>query len=203
MVEDRDTLLNVFLTELEKRLKSLLKHEVCRKIKFYKVDVKDNPQEANGLYISTSINVNIPQNNQIFTSFSKVNESDLDNLDVLKNIIRDIKAVIPEEYKSLKITNFNKTIEDLTSNISTDKTVDEFYLTRIPYRQLQIGLFEDKKIFLNLCTKTYNRILNKLNNIDVWPAELNFLEIKDCFKRKELITLLIYLNQASISHEET
>lgn len=202
MVENRDTLLNVFLIELEKRLKSLLKHEVCRKIKFYKVDVKDNPQEANSLYISTSINVNIPQNNQIFTSFSKVNESDLDNLDVLKNIIRDIKAVIPEEYKSLKITNFNKAIEDLTSNISTDKTVDEFYLTRIPYRQLQIGLFEDKKIFLNLCTKTYNRILNKLNNIDVWPAELNFLEIKDYFKRKELITLLIYLNQASISHEE-
>lgn len=189
MAEDRALIEKKFLDCFELKLKNFLKHNVCRQLRLASL-LKVETNQKNCIGILTTIST--PKSN--LQVFNLVKQKDLKDLNNVRNCIELIKNNIPKEFCKIEITNIKN---DITTNLKIKDIPDNFYLEKLPYRQLQIAVNE-KRLFIDLCTKSYQRILAKLKNIEDWPVKLSFEDFSECLKRKEIVTLLIYLNQSLI-----
>lgn len=187
MVEDRMLIEKDFLDCFEVKLKKFLKHCICRQLKVVSIKkIETNQKNCTGILTTIST----PEND--IQVFNLVKQKDLVNLEKVKDCISIIKNNIPAKFSRLEVINIKN---DITTNLKIKDVLDSFYLERLPYRQLQVFVNE-KRFFIDLCTKSYQRVLALLKNED-WKTQIDFKSFSDCLKRKEIITLLIYLNQST------
>lgn len=187
MVEDRMLIEKDFLDCFELKLKKFLKHGVCRHLKVTSIK-KIETNQKNCIGILTTIST--PEND--IQVFNLLKQKELTNLENVKDCINIIKNNIPAKFSKLEVVKIKN---DITTNLKIKDVPDSFYLERLPYRQLQIFV-NNKRIFIDLCTKSYQRFLALLKNKE-WSSQIDFKSFSECLKRKEIITLLIYLNQST------
>lgn len=192
MAKNRELVEKAFLDCFKIKLNNYLKHCVCRSLKIEKIEKIEITQKN---YIGVLTVIKTPIKNLQIINLIKT--KDLENLESTKKYIENIKNKLPQEISNIEVTNIKDILNDLNTTLSIKDIPESFYLERLPYRQLQIKSNE-KRFFLDLCTKSYQKVLSKLQSLYSWPAQLNINIIKDCFKRKELITLLLYLSQSLI-----
>lgn len=199
MVEDRKV--------LEDKIKNFLKHLPCRGLKLESIYLQDvyysEPKTLKAvakksyvIRISTTFNADEVKKIDIVTDVGLCSESSSENLSTenAHQIVNVVGNCIPETYKSLKVQNVKESLTKISYNFSSKNIPDNFYLVKLPYRQLALQTsLNEKIIFIDLCTGSYQKILAEIDSIQSWPTALNFLQVANNLKRKELVTLLLAL----------
>lgn len=173
--------------ELEIKLINLLKRIPYRYLKLNSIEILS--EVNNTVHILVRIEDSIKQVNIV--SFSFYAEKDKINL---KEIIKQIKEEIPQDYFVATISGVSKVLNNVSTNLSKKEIPDTFSIIKIPYRQLDIFINEEQ-IFLNLSISSYQKILSYFQKFKKCPISIEFSEISKFLKRKELITLFLYLSQ--------
>lgn len=175
MVEDREIIEN-----LNRKIKNLLKHLPCRRLKLSQLVVKELNEDTQVAVII--IDTPEPQNIILTLPLSLS----------CKDILFEVSKAIPEKYKSLEIKNVQSALKLIKYNFNTQKIPDSFLLTKVPYRQLALKI-DNHTAFINLSTSTYQKILHVLDlneNLDY----LDFDKIAVKMRRKELVVLLLSMS---------
>ena len=186
MVEDR------VLEEINVKAKNLLKHYPCRKLRL--VEVSELVSEPT---VGFAIKIVAKGPNWKSEKISLFKKKDLKDPNLAKRCVEKLMKDIPEEFAIVNVSNVKGIAEDLMHNFSEKNVPDTFCITKLPYRQIQI-VSNNSKVFLKLNVKSYQKILNFFDSIEFWPAEVDFSEISGLLKRKELITLFLYLANTNI-----
>lgn len=166
------------------KTRNLLKHYPCRNLKILNVEKQTAANKTDADVVVITVGNKVENWKKAFIFDRHTDE------DFIKSFVEDIKNEIPEKYSQLQITNVKEIAENILHNFSKKDISDTFYITKIPYRQLKIN----DKIFLNINNITYQKILALLSKIDTWPASISFQDLTNCMKRKEIVTLLLYLD---------
>lgn len=191
MVEDRD------ISELEVKLNNLFKHMPCRKIKLGKVNIE---KADNGLsVVLVSYYVPVMKNNiqdwDIEMSMTVLKPGETFDI---KSCVDKVKKSIPDYYKSIFVENVQSALTDVAYSFSEDKIPDTFEIVKIPFKQLAIRTVEDKPIFIDLCSSSYQKVLAVVDGKNYWSNKVDFKRFVDCMKRRELVTLLLTLSQTNL-----
>lgn len=186
MVEDR------VLEEITIKAKNLLKHYPCRRLRL--IEVSELVSEPS---VGFAIKIVAKGPNWRSEKISLFKKKDLKDPNLAKRCVEKLMKDIPESFAIVNIINVKTIAEDLMHNFSEKNVPDTFCITKLPYRQLQI-VSNNSKIFLKLNVKSYQKILNFFDTIESWPAEIDFSELSGLLKRKELITLFLYLANTNI-----
>lgn len=175
------------LIEIETKAKNLLKHLPCRQLRVLGVSevVSETAPNVFGICIKYSI---FGKEETFISLFKK---ADLKK-DIVKRCLNGFRNKIPEDYSTLTIKNVVDISNTFLNRFSLKNEIDEFVISKIPYRQLKI-CFGDSSFFLDIQRVSYQKILAVLNEKSDWPAELNFEELQGLLKRKEIVTLCIQL----------
>jgi hypothetical protein len=182
MVEDRT------LVAINTKVTSLLKHLPYRQLRVDTIEpVFTDDDSIHPIRISV---VDRTKNERIDVVHILGSDESMD----IKRCVEVLKSKIPAQYLSLNIVNVNQVAQEVLKNFSKRDLPDSFILEKLPYRQLQISV-NGKRIFLKICVKSYQRVLSMLNSLTNWPNEVGLDRILNCLKRKELVTLLLYLSQ--------
>lgn len=182
MVEDR------VLEEIKLKARNLLKHYPCRKLRLLEVtELVSDPA------VGFAIKVVAKGPDWNYSNISLFNKKDLKDPTLAKRCVEKLLKNIPAKFSRVVVTEASSASKEIMRNF-TDKIVpDTFVIEKLPYRQLQICVNNTSKIFVKLNIKSYQRILSLFNNYENWPIQVTFAEIASCFKRKELVTLFLYL----------
>lgn len=185
MVEDR------VLDEIKTKAKNLLKHYPCRNLKLKEVsEVVSEPT------IGFAIRISAEGPDWNFENISLFKKKDLKDPSLAKKCVEKLLQAIPSKFATANVTNVNESAKDIMHNFSGRDIPNTFIIEKLPYRQLQIK-FADYRIFLKLNIKSYQRVLALFDQQKSWPAELQFDALASCLKRKEIVTLLLYLSSAN------
>lgn len=186
MVEDR------VLEEIRTKARNLLKHYPCRKLRL--TDVSEIVSDP-GVGFAIRLAAVGPEWN--FETISLFKKKDLKDPSLAKRCVEKIMLAIPKKFSDLRVTNVQDTAKDLMHNFVSRSIPDCFNIEKLPYRQLQI-VCEENRSFLKVNIKSYQRLLALLEQEKEWPAEISFEKLAECLKRKELVTLLLYLSKSSV-----
>lgn len=178
MVEDRKIL------DLQDKLEKVLKRLPCRKLKLSSLQLKALDSGQKVVIISISLPDNFDSNP--FTTVFDWN----DDVDV-KVVVNKTLQQLPAELKSIRVQNLETALQSISYNFSSKNLPTDFNIVKLPYRQLAISNNSNETIFINLCTSSYQRLLSTLGRS--WRPVIDFSEIVNCMKRKELVTLLLTL----------
>lgn len=172
---------------LRSKLEKALKHLPCRNIKLKNLSISEQS-------IPAIVNINllfpVEENSQMILVFEWDPEKK-----TIKNLIREILNQIPKNYLSITVKNIKESLQDIHYNFSNRNIPDSFDIIKLPYRQLEVAT-QFGKSFINLYASSYQKILSTLdeNNSRKWKNCIDFSKIVNCMKRKELVTLLLVLN---------
>lgn len=180
------------LEDIQVKITNLLKHLPCRQLKLKSIEWLTSELDTN--IFGVKIVIQTPDSDiENVTLFKK---KDLKDSKLPKHCIEQILKKIPQQYLSITIQDVQVTTKGVLKNFKEKDIPDEFILEKFPYRQLQIRV-NDRKLFIKLSTKTYQKILNFFNKQNQFPLTISFSHINNCLKRRELVTLLLYLTQTT------
>jgi hypothetical protein len=177
------------LEEIRLKANNLLKHLPCRGLRVEGITELTSETSPNvfGICIHYSIY------KEMYTSTSLFKKSDLKK-DLVKRCVNDFKNKIPAEFKELHVKNVKEPASEYLKSFSLENTIDEFLIVQFPYRQIKIQI-GDSFFFLNVQKITWQKILARVSKEKEWPAFINFEDLLNLLKRKEIVTLCIRLTQ--------
>jgi len=190
MVEDRT------LDDISIKVKNFLKHCTCRYLRFKSVE--EILTEGTPNVFAIKIIISTPADD--VNSISLFKKKDLKDPLLIRRCIEDLRSKIPEKFMEARIVDLQDVDvkSNLLTNFSEVKLPEFFIISKLPYRQLQIEC-ADRRFFIKLSVKSYQRILNVFSKKTEYPLVIKLSELTTVLKRRELITLLIYLKQASLT----
>lgn len=189
MVEDREDIDNI----LSSKLKNLLKHLPCRKLKLIRLESRTLADGSIVAIVISTPEGELDMSKNIFLTLDAP-----ENTEEIRKTVEKVLAAIPEKYLSITVTGVQKALKNINYSFNPENVPDSFVITKLPYRQLGIRV-ADRSIFVDFCTATYQKILAVLDNSKEWPCERNFADIAEQIKkRKELIVLLWSISNVAI-----
>lgn len=180
-----------FLDTIKVKIENYLKHIPYRQLKLNDLTIANtNKQDTRLLQVL----INDRGSGDDINISTVITEKDLKKQFNIKDYVKYVLEKIPAKYMQVKFDNIENTADLYLKNFSNKTLSDSFILEKVPYRQLQISV-NDRRFFVKLGVKSYQKTLSFLSTFIEWPDSIDVSKLLNCLKRREVVTLLLYLTQ--------
>ena len=174
------------------KTKNFLKHYPCRNLKLSSIKLIQSELDSTVFGIQMLITTPAEPIDHL-VMFKK---KDLKDPLLPKRCVELLRSRIPEIYSNVTVTDVSSVAEEVLKNFSERQLPDSFILEKLPYRQLQLRV-NSRKFFIKLNIKSYQRVLSLFDLQKPWPVTITLQDLTKNLKRREVVTLLLYLSQDS------